>query len=208
MNHYISAAEHIFKKYYECMIPQFHLYSKEEVETFGVPTTGDPIIDKGSANRLTHVRLTIDRMAEIHAEGSPIALLHPEESLEICNTIYQHLNDWFNHVEHSMGASSPPVEELKKLESFAILLEEKARFYSDQPQTHIARNIQNLESTSHFNTSSEKVITQLKEEKQLKEHGIMDKAKESPKKEVKEKSNRFITDLIDQEVFQKRHSWR
>ena len=212
-----SAAYLIFHHFYECLIPQFHLFSEEEIKMFGIPATGDPIIDKGNANRLSSARLTISQMAEIYSQGSSIVLQKPEESLEICEIIFQHLTDWMNHSQKGLGGLNPPIEELKQLEHLARDLESKAMHYANVEQTQINRAL-NQTNDLHFKEPPQRIMEKIKQTEHFKQEkinnplpnkdtSILDKALETPVKETKEKNKTFITDMLDKQKFQTGH-WR
>lgn len=124
-----SAAYKIFHYYYKVYIAQHFMYSSDYIKAFGIPTSGDKDIDKTLANSKTLVQLTIAQMADKLDMGASMSLEDPKISVEIYDTIRQHLLDWDNHVRNSLASVDPPLEDLQKLDKLAAEVYKIAKVY-------------------------------------------------------------------------------
>jgi len=143
-----SAAHRIFHYLYKCYIPQHHLYSRDYLDTFGIPTTGDREVDKQLANSPTLCQLSIADMAEHFANGANMSLENPRVSVEIYETVREHLVNWQRIVQDPLDTTEPPLDDLRKLDEFAGEVYKIARGYMEKDQTKhgIFKGISALES--------------------------------------------------------------
>lgn len=140
----------IFHYYYQCQVPQHFLYSKEYVDTFGLPTTGDSEIDRELSQSLVPAQLTIAEMAEALDDGVNIILTDPKEAATIYGIIYDHLEGWRKQVTGGMSGLEPPVEDLRKLDVLAKEVYKVGRSYLPDPKekSSILRSISRLSQGS------------------------------------------------------------
>lgn len=127
-----TAAFRIFHYYYRCYIPQSQLYSREFLQQFGVPTTGDKKIDREMANSSTLAQLTIAQIANHFDDGATITLEDPRKSVEIYETIREHLVLCRETAQNPAGGEVPPMEDLRKLDNLAGEVYKIARGYMSQ----------------------------------------------------------------------------
>lgn len=127
-----TPAFRIFNYYYECTIPQNHLYDADYVKTFGMPTSGDPEVDREMARSRVPVNLTIAQMATHLDNGAAITLINQEKSVEIYETIVEHLNDWKKKVSQSLTMSEVPSKDLEELDALAAEVYKIARGYMEK----------------------------------------------------------------------------
>ncbi|MBE0438212.1 MAG: hypothetical protein IBX57_00400 [Gammaproteobacteria bacterium] len=130
-----STAHILFKYYYKVYIPQAHLYSKEYITTFGIPTSGDREVDRNLANAKTLTQMTIVEMAEYLDEGANLTLEEPEKSVEIYKVVKDHLSNWQRLINNPYEEVEVPVEDLRKLDALAAEVFKIARIYMKEEPT-------------------------------------------------------------------------
>lgn len=119
---------------FECIVAQMHLATIEYLQQAGTITTGDAEIDRVMAQEKVHARLTIHALAEMHKEGIPFQLCHPEDSARIYQILYDHLRDWAQAVNLNPGLREAPIEDLKAYDALAGEIYIHARyFFRDKP---------------------------------------------------------------------------
>ena len=124
-----TAAFKIFHYIYICLMPAMYLHSDDELENYGVVTTGDRDHDRAMANELTTVQLTISRIAELTDEGVPITLTRPEDSATIYKILQEHLDDWDRNSRSNINLGIVPVDDLRKLELLKSKVADIAKYY-------------------------------------------------------------------------------
>jgi len=187
-----SAAYKIFHYYYNCLIPQHHLYTEEYVNTFGIPTTGNRDIDRNLAESAIEARMTISEMAQYVDDGATLEFLQPEKTAEIYEIIVEHLNNWRYKVDSSYQEVDVPIEDLKKLDYLAEQIFIIARNYmSDLTSTSgLLRNLDKL-SSGRFNR---KAKTPQQEAQQQKQRSTA--------------THKPIVELIEKTTFSRSNQWR
>lgn len=182
-----SPAFKLFNYYYECTIPQNHLYDQDYVSQFGIPTSGDADIDREMARSRVTVRLTIAQMATHLENGAPICLIDQKKSVEIYETIIAHLNNWKRKVTQSPGAIEVPTKDLEELDALAGEVYKIAKGYMEMEITDNPF-AQLMARAGYSNPKRQEVIAE-EESKLADQH--------TP-----------ISDTISRDVFSRRRKWR
>lgn len=166
-------------------MPQHHLYDEQWLKQVGVPTSGDRNIDRELANSEILCQLTIAEMAEKFANGATLTLEDPKKSVEIYETINEHIGDWRQISSNPLGMEEIPVEDLRMLEELAIEIYKIARGY----------RVKQLEDSKGLTFLSKRPASRF----------TPDKA--SIRSSVKGEHNP-ITDLIAEAQFERSKRWR
>lgn len=124
-----TAAYRIFHYYYKCYMAQHHLYSDDYMKAFGIPTSGDRDVDRNLAASKTLCQLTIADMANHLDNGANLTLEEPSKSVEIYNTVREHLLDWKRTLDQAIGEMDAPIDDLRKLDNLATEVYKVARGY-------------------------------------------------------------------------------
>lgn len=183
-----SAAYKIFHQYFRCYIPQHHLYSKDFIETFGLPTSGDREIDRELANSDTLSQLTIADMAGHLANGANMTLEDPKKSVIIYRIIREHLLDWKAVTDDPIDTTPPPVEDLRELDALAVEVYKVAKGFmaQDDGGSRFFRSLSGLESRRAMSRFTPEESTQF----------------------TVPKEHKLISDTIAKTTFKNTHRWR
>jgi hypothetical protein len=122
----------VFNNVYMCRVQSIHLRSLEEIEAYGVPTTGDQGYDRGMAHEQVRVGLQIPKMIELYKRGVTIGVVDHEDTKRIYDLITAHLTDWANHIQTSLNNKDAPLEDLRWMDRFACSLYVHAKSYFDE----------------------------------------------------------------------------
>lgn len=184
-----TAAYRIFHFYFKCYIPQHFLYTQDFVDVFGLPTSENAEVDRELALTPVLSRLTISQMAECLDQGAVITLYEPDKSVEIYETVTEHLNDWRQRTEASLINKDAPLEDLRKLDALATELYKVARGYIEKKG--------NVNRLSNFakRSSANKVVARHNEEEKRRQ-----RSERLPEKHTS------ITDKIAKIGFDRRRS--
>lgn len=123
-----TAAWRLFNVRYIATLPQYHLYTKEYIELYGVPSSGSRAVDRTLASQKVTVRLTAVQMAIFLDEGADITLGDPKDSVKIYDDLVEHLNDLKRVEQNSFdGEFNVPIDDIRKLEKLAEIVYTIAR---------------------------------------------------------------------------------
>lgn len=114
-----TPAYKIFHYLYRVYIPQHHLYTREYIEQFGIPSSGDSGVDRELANSKVLTRQTIAQMAELYNDGATMSLEDPSKSVEIYEVLKEHLRNWEAKVRNNVFEIDIPMDDLRKLDELA-----------------------------------------------------------------------------------------
>lgn len=117
----------IFKEIFLIRVPMIHTRSIEDIQYFGVPTSGMKQYDD-PYEKIT-VMWTIDKMVECYHSGGQIYIPSEETIIQIYDKITRHLNAWMTEIRNSRNLSTAPIEDLKKLDDFANSIYEHAKYH-------------------------------------------------------------------------------
>ncbi len=144
-----TAAYIIFNYIYQVYIPQHHLYSAEYIKLVGIPTTGNPSIDRELANSKTLSQQTIVGMSEMLDNGASMTLADPAKSAEIYTAIREHLTEFDARVRQGqISGDDIPHDDLRKLDNLAAELFTQAKYYmkADATDSRLFNSIASLSS--------------------------------------------------------------
>lgn len=112
----------IFERKYEIRIKKIDNMSIEEIEFYGMYSTGDKDYDQDLNNEIITRWLSIDEMVEYFKRGKPFSIVDAKNTEEIYQVIHQYLLSWKNRLENSVNVGNAPVDDLIALDSMASAL--------------------------------------------------------------------------------------
>lgn len=127
-----DTAYYIFHELYLCRVTLSQLRSIEEIREFGMPSMWDPAEDRMIANELQVIQISIAKMLELHDSGAVIYVCKPEDTKRIYDRISNHLIAWKEYIRTKMNSGNAPIEDLLRLDEFANVVYEKAKYHLDQ----------------------------------------------------------------------------
>lgn len=118
----VPSHEYIFKRMFMCIVNQMDITSKEYLTKFGMPTTGDPNIDREMANQLITTYKTIADMVDLFRQGITVRVPKQQD----CKTIYEyvdyHIQSWAQAVQNGLNLGNAPLQDLIEMDKFATKL--------------------------------------------------------------------------------------
>jgi len=125
---------YIFNSLFRCRVSNIKTMSKDYLKNFGMPMSGDPFIDKQTANELVDRMLTIEKMAEYFKNGVEIRVLKASDTKIIYDRIRDHLEYWANIMNNSInpGRVSGILEDLQLLDGLASKVYPHAKSYFEK----------------------------------------------------------------------------
>jgi len=119
---YKKLVDIIFERKYEIRIRMIDNVSIEEVEFYGMYTSGDRELDAELQNELIVRWLSINEMVEYFKRGKPFRVTNSKDTEEIYGIIHQYLQSWKVKLENSVNIGNAPVEDLIALDQMASVL--------------------------------------------------------------------------------------
>lgn len=113
---------------YLCQVPLINIMSDEEVSMFGMPRSGDAVMDKTVGNELRTLQIPIVTMAEYYGEGARIAVVNYNDTEKIYKRITDHLQVWKNRISRCLNLGEVPFDDLLLLDRFANVIYDKAKY--------------------------------------------------------------------------------
>lgn len=132
---------------YRCRVPYIQTLDLEDLEQYGLPTSGDIHHDHAMQWEPIMISLPIHRMADLWNAGANISLVNKSDAPKIYEAITAHLFAWKYHIENSYHPTKPPVDDLVVLDQFANIIYEHAKYVYDKNFTD-----------KHFKMSSRSAI--------------------------------------------------
>ena len=117
----------IFVEIFHIKVPKLHMTSVEELQYFGIPTSGLKQFDE--PNEIIDVMWPISKMVECHHGGGSIYFPREDTILEVYNRISLHLNAWKKEIVFYRSLNVAPIEDLRKLDAFANSIYEHAKYH-------------------------------------------------------------------------------
>lgn len=139
-----TTAQRIFNSRYICQVQHMHTLSKNDINIFGVSSSGDRGIDDALLKSWVSVQITIADMVEMHSKGIPIIVTDPRNTVPIYEVLKQHLADWHRHVQSSINVGVVPVEDLRKMDDFASKIFPIASRYKKPEELKISQGFQEI----------------------------------------------------------------
>jgi hypothetical protein len=124
-----DTAYYLFHELYRCRIPFVQMRSVEELRLYGIPSVGDPVLDKHMANELQTIDICIDKIYEYWKGGADIRIANVSDTKLIYERISNHLNDWKHYISSRLNQGTAPIEDLIGLDRFANVIYEHAKFH-------------------------------------------------------------------------------
>lgn len=164
-----SAAWHIWNELYQVMVPYIQMLTIEELQEYGMPTSGVPSYDYGTANEMRQIMIPIAQMVVYYHRGTQVYVCNKEDTKRIYERISDHLNEWKLELTKSLNIGEAPLEDLKLMDQFANSVYEHAKyqFTDDTIASFLARRV----DTRHADLNSmidrlENPVTQEQRDKQ------------------------------------------
>lgn len=105
---------------YGCYVPYGSTIPKDELETFGVRTTGVEELDERLMDTPTKVYITINNMIELYRDYYPVSIINTEQAQLVYESIIAYTGKWRTYLSTaSMNRSTIPVDDLILMEEFA-----------------------------------------------------------------------------------------
>lgn len=114
-----TARSIIFNKLYRVKMHNIDGYSREYIERYGLPTSGNRAGDRYFAEELIEKYLTIAQMAEFRKQGISLRVINSEDLVEMYKVIHRHIKDFNDKLEVSISYNKVPMEDLQVLSDFA-----------------------------------------------------------------------------------------
>ena len=127
-----SPAFKLYHWYFQCLVPANATYDVNDVEYFGIPTTGDRDWDLALATADTDRAFVAADMAVAVSSGSPLTLADPTDAVKLYLIIFEHLCDWRDHLRNSLMNREIPLQGLTEFNQLARLMLSIARRYGYQ----------------------------------------------------------------------------
>lgn len=127
-----SPAFKLFHWYFQCLVPANATYDVNDIEYFGIPTTGDRDWDLALSTANTDRAFTAADMAVAVSAGSPLSLSDPTDAVKLYLIIFEHLCDWRDHLRNTLMTRDIPLEGLNEFNQLARLMLSIARRYGYQ----------------------------------------------------------------------------
>lgn len=112
---------------YQCRVPYIQTKSLEELEEYGLPTSGDRHHDHAMMWEPILKSIPIHQMADLWKNGANISLVKASDAPLIFEAISAHLHAWKDHLLHSYHPVKPPYDDLLVLDGFANVVYQHAR---------------------------------------------------------------------------------
>lgn len=123
---------YIFKELYQCSIPVMQMRTLEDIQMFGTPVSGLPEWDKWMQNERREIMIPISKMVEYWDKGCHISVVKRSDTKRIYDRISAHLEAWADHLKYSLNVAEAPLEDLRKLDQFANVIYEYAKWHFDR----------------------------------------------------------------------------
>jgi len=133
-----TAAYRLFYRRYLVRIQRIHLISDDEINVVGIASTGDKQFDKDLLQEWIWTYMTPVVMVEMHLKGADLIIDDPKQSVEIYNTIVEHLSDWDKELKFSLNYNNPPTDDLIVFDEFAERLWHVAKHYVKQERETVS----------------------------------------------------------------------
>lgn len=129
---------------FACQVPQLATMSETYLRMFGLPTSGNPDVDRTLNNQWLDLWLNIDSMVEYHRKGAPVRVLKHEDTLTIYLHIQDHLEAWAKHTKGGFHMYRVPKEDLIALDRLASHVYPHARnhFKDNSVQSSFLRSLE------------------------------------------------------------------
>lgn len=133
----------IWEDLYTVKMPYKHTISLNDLKEFGLPTTGNDLLDKQIHNEVVTIMIPIDAIVEYYRAGIKVVFPRSNELEPMYNTVNRYLIAWKKQLEHGVNISGAPVDDLILLDKFASELYQQTRLINGDKVSPLA-NISTL----------------------------------------------------------------
>jgi hypothetical protein len=109
----------IWERLFRCRFPHLQTLTEADIRTFGMPVTGNSIVDKSMANQWITTSICIAKMVEYHKDGVPIRVVNISDTKIIYEHITKHLQAWRLRLERGINIGDAPIDDLVAMDAFA-----------------------------------------------------------------------------------------
>lgn len=102
--------------------------SVESIRNYGMPTTGDPDIDRDMHHQAMDLWITINDVVELMRQNLPVSVVHRRDTVDIYKAVMNHLRAWEYDQAHEYVPAKPPTEDLALLVRLADELFEYVKY--------------------------------------------------------------------------------
>lgn len=121
-----ASGKPIWEALFMASVPFKDTMSDEYVRLFGMPTVGDPAIDRDMHNQPIYTYMTINKMVEYFRSGISVKVQKHSDTKRIYDTISRYINCWKEHLDHGINIGDAPIDDLILLDRFAGVVFEHA----------------------------------------------------------------------------------
>jgi hypothetical protein len=145
----------IWKKKFLCRVPNIQTMSTDFIKMFGMPSTGDPFLDKETAHELISRMLTIAEMVTFFNQGVTVEIVNYKDTKTIYEHITDHLVAWKKKLETGWHTRDAPIDDLLLMDKFANVV---YRFAAPQFTTDIVESILARRMSDTLRVSRDKIM--------------------------------------------------
>ncbi|MDD2879680.1 MAG: hypothetical protein PHQ58_04520 [Rhodoferax sp.] len=116
----------IWEALFMASVPFKDTMSDDYVRLFGMPTVGDPVIDRDMHNQPIYTYMTINKMVEYFRAGINVKVQKHSDTKRIYDIISRYINCWKEQLEHGINIGGAPIDDLILLDRFASVVFEHA----------------------------------------------------------------------------------
>jgi hypothetical protein len=172
---------YLWNERFTCRVPNIQTMSVDYIRYFGMPTTGDPLIDQQTANELVIRSLTVAKMMEYYQAGVTVRVCNEKDTARIYEIVMNHLAAWKSKMEVCLNTRDAPIQDLIDLDKFAGVVYKHARHHQPMGEwvdSFLARSIAGTLRVSRDNilrppSPQVVIVNGAEEEKKLPEHTSM-----------------------------------
>lgn len=91
------------RELFDCLVPDHLTLSDNYIQNWGVPSTGDPMLDRAMSGQMTHIQTNIYTILGYYLSGINISFPNPEDVTVIYGYITGYLEEWRNYAAKSIN---------------------------------------------------------------------------------------------------------
>lgn len=116
----------IWEALFMASVPFKDTMSDDYIRLFGMPTVGDPVIDRDMHNQPIYTYMTINKMVEYFRAGINVKIQKHSDTKRIYDIISRYINCWKEQLDHGINIGGAPIDDLILLDRFASVVFEHA----------------------------------------------------------------------------------
>ena len=184
-----SPAYPLFHEYYLIRIPASYAFEVQH-ELFGTPVYDNDDQEAMAAQEMVLQQHTIADMAELYHRGAHIILENPKDSTKIYERLKRYL-DYMRDKVQGVNVGKVPVDDIRKLDEFAMSLYKVTRKYE---QVDLRQSPMNAKLDSLFSSRFRHRAAYFEQEKEQAQSG---------KREHEKREHEPISELISEKMFER-----